>query len=214
MHYIDVYITATVNEPVLCGSTPPLSQLEPTLVDSLPSSPILSSLASPPPNEYMRELEDSALHKDALDHDLQSVHDEPIKPVYSNPESFQKIYNGSNISVCGFNCMIMKFANKHNLTYSAIDELLELLNIICPRPNEIPTSIYKLKKFSSNLKTIRVAGYFAPIAKFLKMRVDALVKYRIKVTWFLQGWKSLYKLYFLVSVIVMFNYISCMYMRL
>ena len=147
MHYIDVYITATVNEPVLCGSTPPLNQLEPALVDSLPSSPILSSLASPPPNEYMRELEDSALHKDALDHDLQSVHDEPIKPVYSNPESFQKIYNGSNISVCGFNCMVMKFANKHNLTYSAIGELLELLNIICPRPNEIPTSIYKLKKF-------------------------------------------------------------------
>lgn len=63
------------------------------------------------------------------------------------PEYFNKIYTGSDISLCAANCAIMRFATSHNLTYSAIDDLLHLLNFLCPKPNTIPSTIYKLKKF-------------------------------------------------------------------
>lgn len=72
------------------------------------------------------------------------LHDDPL---YTDPEDFRKIYDGSDISVCGFCCYLMKFSIKHSLTYNAIDDLLHLLNILCPKPNLLPSSIYKLKKY-------------------------------------------------------------------
>ena len=146
MYNILIYITATVSESVLPESTStPMPTVNSLAEDSLPTSPMLSS---PPLNEDIMQ-ETSAAFDDALDQ-TSSTHtcsSEPRKPVYSKPESLQKIFNGSNISICGFNCMVMKFANNHNLTFSAISELLEMFSIICPKPNEIPTSIFKLKSF-------------------------------------------------------------------
>ena len=60
-------------------------------------------------------------------------------------EYLKKIYSESDISLCSANCAIMKFATSNNLTYSAINDLLTLLNFLCPKPN-----IYKLKKFFNN----------------------------------------------------------------
>ena len=64
----------------------------------------------------------------------------------SNIDS-EKIYDNCEFSVCRFNCLIMKFAIKHNLTFNAIDDLLNLFSLLSPKPNLIPTSIYKLKRF-------------------------------------------------------------------
>ena len=62
-------------------------------------------------------------------------------------EYLKKIYSESDISLCAANCAIMKFATSNHLTYSAINDLLTLLKFLCPKPNIIPSTIYKLKKF-------------------------------------------------------------------
>ena len=49
--------------------------------------------------------------------------------------------------MCGAYCSIMQFATANKLTYTAIEELLKLLQILCPCPNALPTTIYKFKKF-------------------------------------------------------------------
>lgn len=41
----------------------------------------------------------------------------------------------------------MQYATANKLTYTAIEELLKLLQILCPCPNGLPTTLYKFKKF-------------------------------------------------------------------
>ena len=65
----------------------------------------------------------------------------------SLPESFQKLYKGSSLSMASINCCFMKLAIKHKFMYAAMDYLLNLFAYICPMPNFVPTSIYLLKKF-------------------------------------------------------------------
>ena len=62
-------------------------------------------------------------------------------------EMLEPLYQGANISICGAYCSIMKYAISSKLSYTAIGSLLMLLQLICPRPNHLQTSFYKLKKF-------------------------------------------------------------------
>ena len=62
-------------------------------------------------------------------------------------EMLEPLYQGANISICGAYCSIMKYAISSKLSYTAIGSLFMLLQLICPRPNHLPTSFYKLKKF-------------------------------------------------------------------
>jgi hypothetical protein len=57
------------------------------------------------------------------------------------------VYEGANITVCGAYCSIMQYATANKLTYTAIEELLKLLQILCPCPNALPTTLYRFKKF-------------------------------------------------------------------
>ena len=67
----------------------------------------------------------------------------------TDSQNFHKIFSGSDILICAFNCAIMRFAIKHNLTFKAIDDLLQLFSFVLLKPNLIPVSIYKLKRFFS-----------------------------------------------------------------
>ena len=42
---------------------------------------------------------------------------------------------------------IMEFAIHNNLTYKAVEKLIQLLRLHCPTPNHLPSSFYKLKKY-------------------------------------------------------------------
>ena len=42
--------------------------------------------------------------------------------------------------------MILLFALRHNLTYEAISDLLNLLNLITPTPNKIPKSLWLFRQ--------------------------------------------------------------------
>ena len=63
-----------------------------------------------------------------------------------------RLYEGSALSVCASNVLIMKYKLKHNLTQDALGDLLSLLRIHCPSPNECPPSVYKFRKHFGQLK--------------------------------------------------------------
>jgi len=65
-------------------------------------------------------------------------------------ENFTKLFEGSSLSITSFNCCFMKVAIKNNLSYNAMDDLLDLFAYVCPKPNSVPSSIYMLKKFFKN----------------------------------------------------------------
>ena len=50
----------------------------------------------------------------------------------------------------------MQYATANKLTYAASEELLKLLQILCPSPNSLPTSLYICSRtsFSSLLRLL------------------------------------------------------------
>ena len=51
-------------------------------------------------------------------------------------------------------CAIMQFCSSSKLSYTAINKLLKLLQILCPAATELPTSFYKFKKFFEKFNPI------------------------------------------------------------
>lgn len=68
-------------------------------------------------------------------------------PKFLPKDTLRPLPDGSVTSVSGAYITIMKYAIRHNLTFSAIEGLFDLLHLLCPRPNQLPPSLYKLKKF-------------------------------------------------------------------
>ncbi len=64
-----------------------------------------------------------------------------------NDSYLQPLYPGASVTVCGAYCSIMQYASANKLTYTAIEELLKLLQILCPCPNSLPTTLYRFKNF-------------------------------------------------------------------
>lgn len=60
---------------------------------------------------------------------------------------FEPLYDGASITICGAYCALMEFKRACRLPFTTIDKLLELLHLLCPSNNKLPSSIYKLKKF-------------------------------------------------------------------
>ncbi len=68
--------------------------------------------------------------------------------------SSEKLYQGSDVSMCGAYCLIMHFASRHKLSLSAIDDLLALLRVVCPEPNQLPSSLYKFRKYFNRFEAV------------------------------------------------------------
>lgn len=60
---------------------------------------------------------------------------------------FEPIYPGSKLTICGVYFSIMHFSHKNKLTYTAIDNLLDLIALFCPEDSKIPSSFYEFRKF-------------------------------------------------------------------
>ena len=56
------------------------------------------------------------------------------------------LYEGSLLSLCASNVLIMRYKMKHNITQEALGDLLSLLRLHCPSPNQCSTSVYMFKK--------------------------------------------------------------------
>lgn len=57
----------------------------------------------------------------------------------------QPLYNGSAINADTSWCTVMHCAVKNKLPYSALESIIDLIQVHCPKPNMFPTSLYKLK---------------------------------------------------------------------
>ena len=75
---------------------------------------------------------------------------------------FNPIYPGATITLCAALCAIMQFATSNRLSYTAIGQLLQLLQLVCPNNNNLPTSFYHFrsffKKFASQHQQTKVCG--------------------------------------------------------
>ena len=67
---------------------------------------------------------------------------------------FDPLYPDASITLVGALCAVMKFCIANNLTYTAINELLKLLCILCPQASRLPNSFYKFKKFFQQFSEI------------------------------------------------------------
>ena len=88
----------------------------------------------------------------ALPQNLQHAHTSPDMPgAPFNTEIgdtfLQPVYSDANITVCGAYRSIMPYVTANKLTYAAIEGLLKLMQVLCPCPNSLPTTLYKFKRF-------------------------------------------------------------------
>ena len=65
---------------------------------------------------------------------------------------FEPIYSDATISLCGAVCAIIHFSTSNKISYTAISQLLKLLQLLIPAPNSLPTTVYQLKRFFKQYK--------------------------------------------------------------
>lgn len=89
-------------------------------------------------NSYSSEANNSNSFSDSEDEDKEmELEDHMIRPIYEN----------ANITLCGAYCAIMEFKRACRLPFTAIAMLLQLLQLLCPKDNTLPKSVYVFKKF-------------------------------------------------------------------
>ena len=82
--------------------------------------------------------------------DSEDSHDSDI------PEYFtcmnEPLHQGSTITLCTAILALMDFCLSNRLSYTAIDGLLKLLQLLCVTPNKLPRSVYLLKQLFRKFK--------------------------------------------------------------
>uniref|UniRef100_A0A1X7TMH1 Uncharacterized protein n=1 Tax=Amphimedon queenslandica TaxID=400682 RepID=A0A1X7TMH1_AMPQE len=75
--------------------------------------------------------------------------------------SQDKLYDGSKINVQTSWYAMMKYAMSNHLSYKAIEDLISLMQIHCPKPNKLPPNFYHLKKELEKLQSYTVQHFCA-----------------------------------------------------
>ena len=132
--------------------------------NSPPGRPPRSSPSNSPPDSFSESESDMSTEDFLQDEDLgmdddnRLLSEELFDPLYPGATiticgaycaimHFATQNPGATITICGAYCAIMHFATQNKLPYTAIEQLLPPLQLICPQPNSLPKSFYKLKKF-------------------------------------------------------------------
>ncbi len=74
---------------------------------------------------------------------------------------FEPLYHGAKITVCGAFCAIMHFKCISGCSFSAVVQLLQLLQLLCPFDNKLPQSVYILENSLINLELQRIVHNIA-----------------------------------------------------
>lgn len=72
----------------------------------------------------------------------------------------QPLYEGSLLSVPASNVLIYKLCMKHNLSKECLSDLLKVMELHCPTPNNCVGSVYLLKKYFGDDKLKTKFHYF------------------------------------------------------
>ena len=70
------------------------------------------------------------------------------------------LYKDSTITTSASSVIIMKYATKHNLTVNALADLLQLVKLHCPSPNNIPSTLFHFKKEFQELQYPVIYHYY------------------------------------------------------
>ena len=70
------------------------------------------------------------------------------------------LYDGSSLTTSSSTVLIMKYKMRHNLTEDALADLLQLIKLHCPMPNQCPSSVYQFKKHFPDLQYPIIMHYF------------------------------------------------------
>ena len=102
------------------------------------------------------ELSDLVLLPDNTDLDIEEDEgddDDELANEITNNESrliehdqHELLYKEAMIKTSASSVLIMKYAMKHKLTREAIADLLQIVKLHCPSPNNIPSSLFHFKK--------------------------------------------------------------------
>ncbi len=102
-------------------------------------------------DEFNEESDDDELESDDERHDddefNEDQYDEFEGEQYNLDRMFEPLYDGANITICGAYCAIMKFKALSRCSLTTITHLLQLLQLLCPTSNNLPKSVYTLRKF-------------------------------------------------------------------
>lgn len=77
-------------------------------------------------------------------------------------EDVPPLYKDSMISVSESSLLIMAFAVRHKLSGVALEDLLELIHVHCPKPNKCITEIREFQLFFQALKHPILKHYYCP----------------------------------------------------
>ena len=73
------------------------------------------------------------------------------------------LFPGSIVSSAHFNIAFMSLVQRHNLTYSCETDLLQLLSMVLPSPNKVPSSSSNIIGRFANLKNDGIIQHFCGV---------------------------------------------------
>ena len=62
------------------------------------------------------------------------------------------LYKEASITTAASNVLLMKYAMKHKFSWEAITDLLQIVKLHCPSPNNVPSSLFYFKKHFKDLQ--------------------------------------------------------------
>ena len=81
-------------------------------------------------------------------------------PSYSLDDQQQLLYKEASLSTAASNVLMMKYAVKHKLSWEALADLLQLVKLHCPFPNNVPSTLFHFKKHFKDLEYPTKHHYF------------------------------------------------------
>ena len=83
------------------------------------------------------------------------------EPSYSNLHDQQELlYKEASITTAASSVLMMKYAMKHKLSWEALADLLQIVKLHCPFPNNVPSTLFHFKKHFKDLQYPTQHHYF------------------------------------------------------
>lgn len=77
-----------------------------------------------------------------------------------SPESPKKVFVDCPLTESASNLLVLQYSIRHSLSQEAVADLLKLLQIHCPTPNTVPSSLYLFRKQFPSLQNMATSHYF------------------------------------------------------
>ena len=109
---------------------------------------------------------------DLSDDDISESNFDETSSCSDNDEDFERnssidetdddelLYSNAAMTVSETMILLMTYAIRHSLTYTAFSDLLEIISFICPQPNKCKSSVKQIWKYFGNLDAEKIVHYY------------------------------------------------------